>query len=228
MEVGTPLVRLRHGIRALRASRLSIQTRRKSVEQRGRLGCHRLFAGCSKGELRVLQRWGDEFEVPAGVVLLRKGSMGRCIVALLEGSVTVTAGPRSRPERISAGGWVGDRAVLAFAPEPVTVVSDTACRLFTLGGRPALTFSVEMKGMRSALFPSLDEPAAKEQVRAMRVEGLAEWKRIGRKTPLPAVDGALPEWFQVYRRGSARTEDVAIRMLRVRPRLPPSRQRRGD
>lgn len=190
--------------RSLRRPRVAITAHRIAAAQRARLAGHRLFASCSRRELRVLQRWGDELELPADVVLLRKDAIGRCVIAVLEGSVCASTGAR-RTERITCGGWVGDRAVLAFAPEPATVITETPCRLFTLGARPALSFCLDMAAIRAVLFPSLDEPAAIAHVRALRADGLASWRRLGGGAPRPVVEPALPDWLQVHRSQVTRT-----------------------
>ena len=191
--------------RSLRRPRVAITAHRVAAAQRARLADHRLFASCSRRELRVLQRWGDELELPADVVLLRKDAIGRCVIAVLEGSVCATTGARGT-ERIASGGWVGDRAVLAFAPEPATVTTETPCRLFALGARPALSFCIDMAAIRAVLFPSLDEPAAITHVRAMRADGLASWRQLGRGAPSPVVDAALPDWLHVHRSQVTRAE----------------------
>ena len=190
----------------MRAPHASLHAHRDAVEQRRRLVGHRLFAGCTRGELRVLQRWGDELEVPAGVMLLRQDTIGLCVIAVLEGSVRVTTHQDHRVDHISAGGWVGDWAVLAFAPQPATVVTETPCRLFTLGARAVMSFSVDMAGMRAAMFPTLDNRAAIERVRAMREEGLASWRSLGRQLPIPHVDRSLPDWLRIYKASTTRSD----------------------
>lgn len=214
MKVSTPGEGIRYLSRALRRPGTTIRAHREAAEQRERLAGHRLFAGCTKGELRVLHRWGDELVVPAGVVLLRKDAIGYCVIAVLEGSVRVTTNERRPAEHIGADGWVGDRAVLAFAPQPATVTTETPCRLFALGARPALSFFVDMAGMRSALFPTLDQRGAIEHVRALREEGLASWRTLGRRAPRPTVDPSLPEWLHVYKSRSPRSEAVTSELLR--------------
>lgn len=191
--------------RSLRRPRVAITEHRHAAAQRARLAEHRLFASCSRRELRVLQRWGDELELPPDVVLLRKDAIGRCVIAVLEGSLCASTDTR-RTEHVGSGGWVGDRAVLAFAPEPATVTTETRCRLFTLGARPALSFCLDMAPIRAVLFPSLDETAAIAHVRALRADGLASWKRLGGGAPRAVVDPALPDWLQLHRSPLTRDE----------------------
>src|SRR6266480_4802106 len=96
--------RLHRYLTASRRPGQFLATRQAIVRQHRRLAAHPLFAACSRRELRTLLRWGDELEVPAGVVILRENAIGNCFVAVHAGQLTLTRDGRATGS-VGPGGW---------------------------------------------------------------------------------------------------------------------------
>jgi len=201
---------------AVRRPHTALAELRAAAEKRRRLGSHPLFARCSRAELNTLVHWGEELEVPAGVTLARERGIASYLVAVLDGGLRRTAGGREL-DAVGIGGWTGALEVLGFAPEPATVTTAEDCRLFILGARPVLTFASRMRGLRAALFPSLDEAGATLRIRDLRAEGLAQWRQLRLEPPTSAHPPEPPPWLRVYRSRAASTS-TPLRALLVSPR----------
>src|SRR5205807_1338840 len=196
------VARLHRYFTASRSPRQALATRRAIVRQRRRLAAHPLFAACSRRELRTLLRWGDELEVPAGVVILRENAIGNCFVAVFAGQLTLTRGGRAIGS-VGPGGWTGDVAVLGFGPQPATVTTATTARLFALGPRALLSFAVPLPGLRAGLFPGLTEREAFQRVRDLRAEARPLWRQL--RMPAPRDPGPLPGWLRFHQSQRARS-----------------------
>jgi CRP-like cAMP-binding protein len=95
------------------------------------LGQVPLFRGCSKDELRLLDRATTRADYPAGAILCREGAVGRELVIVLDGhavverdSVQITvAGP---------GEFIGEMSLLDGGPRSATVTAMTELRTLVL------------------------------------------------------------------------------------------------
>ena len=217
------VTRLRTSFTASRSVRQSLAARGAIIRQCRRLAELPLFAACSRRELRTLVRWGDEVEVPGGVVILRENASGSCFVVVLAGRLTLTRGGRAIGS-VGPGGWTGDIAILGFGPQPATVTTATTSRVFALGPRALLSFAVPLPGLRAGLFPGLTERDANQRVRDLRAQARPLWRQL--RDAGPRDPGPVPSWLRTYR--SSRTHPATVpearhahRLLSTGGRAPP-------
>jgi CRP-like cAMP-binding protein len=93
-----------------------------------------LFARCSKGELRQIAAVAEEFEVQEGRDLTREGERGRHFAIILEGSALVVRKGR-RVNRLRAGDFFGEIALVTGEPRTATVTAETPLRALVLNER---------------------------------------------------------------------------------------------
>ena len=93
-----------------------------------------LFAGCSKQELRRIASITDEVDLKEGTELTREGERGREFFVLLEGTVGVEKGGKSRGTR-GEGDFIGEIALVTQAPRTATVTAKTPVRALVVTGR---------------------------------------------------------------------------------------------
>jgi CRP/FNR family cyclic AMP-dependent transcriptional regulator len=88
------------------------------------LGQVPLFRGCSKDELKQLDRATTRTEFPAGHVLCREGAVGRELVILLDGKAAVERGGVEITV-LGPGDFIGEMSLLDGGPRSATVTTLT-------------------------------------------------------------------------------------------------------
>ncbi|MFZ4519559.1 MAG: cyclic nucleotide-binding domain-containing protein [Microthrixaceae bacterium] len=90
-----------------------------------------LLSGCSRADLRQIERASDQVDVEAGRVLCTEGELGREAFVLLSGAAEV----RRRGEvvaQLGPGDWVGELALLDGGPRTATVTTTEPSNLLVL------------------------------------------------------------------------------------------------
>ena len=90
-----------------------------------------LFSQCSKRELEAIATCADELTLPEGKELTKQGARGREFVVIVEGSADVHKNGR-RVNRLGAGDFVGEIALLSGAPRTATVTTTSPTRILVL------------------------------------------------------------------------------------------------
>ena len=90
-----------------------------------------LFAQCTKKELEAIATYADELTLPEGKELTKQGARGREFVVIVEGSADVRKNGR-RVNRLGAGDFVGEIALLSGAPRTATVTTTSPTRILVL------------------------------------------------------------------------------------------------
>ena len=90
-----------------------------------------LFARCSKKQLQEIAKAADEIDLPAGKALTREGDRGREFFVLLEGDVEVTKGGKVI-NRLGAGDFLGEIALVSRAPRTATVTATSPVRALVI------------------------------------------------------------------------------------------------
>ena len=93
-----------------------------------------LFELCSKRDLRRIAALAVERDVEAGTELIREGEPAGEFYVVVEGEVDVRRRGR-RVDRLSAGSFVGEIALLSRSPRTATVIAATPLRVLTISGR---------------------------------------------------------------------------------------------
>jgi CRP/FNR family transcriptional regulator, cyclic AMP receptor protein len=115
-----------------------------------------LFSAVSKRDLRAIVSAADEFDEPAGKVLVREGDLRRELFVLVSGTVSVSRGGR-RLRTLGPGDFFGEIALLSGGPRTATVTVTSDVRLMMLA--PAQFESVldAEPGVRRAVLHALGE-----------------------------------------------------------------------
>ena len=122
-----------------------------------------LFAECSRKELEEVASIADEIDLPEGKEMTTEGAPGREFFVLVEGDATVRRRNR-RVNRLGAGDFFGEIALLRDTPRTATVVADSPVRALVITARSfksLLAHSPQIQGkVLSALAARLspDEP----------------------------------------------------------------------
>lgn len=93
-----------------------------------------LFSGCSKSELRAIERKAQEVKVPAGKVVVDEGSVGTSFYLIEEGRVAVIRKSR-RTVELGPGQIFGEIALLDRLPRTASIKALTDVTLFELKQR---------------------------------------------------------------------------------------------
>ena len=90
-----------------------------------------LFAGISAAGIEELGAIADEIEVRAGTVLTHEGAREGFFFIVVEGTVRIERGG-GVVNRIGAGEFFGEIALLDGGPRTATAVAETPCRLLSM------------------------------------------------------------------------------------------------
>ncbi len=93
-----------------------------------------LFAHCSRKELDEIAAIADEIDLPEGKEMTREGMPGREFFVLVEGDAAVKKRNR-RINRMNAGDFFGEIALLTERPRTATVVAETPVRALVITAR---------------------------------------------------------------------------------------------
>lgn len=93
-----------------------------------------LFAECSRRDLDQIASIADEIDLPEGKELTREGAPGREFFVLIEGDASVRKGNR-RINRLGAGDFFGEIALVNDRPRTATVTADTPVRAMVITAR---------------------------------------------------------------------------------------------
>ncbi len=91
----------------------------------------RLFSNCTNKELREIGTVASQLRVPAGKTLAREGEVGLELFIILEGTASVTRDGR-HVASVTAGGVVGELAVLTRRPRNATITAETDLGILVL------------------------------------------------------------------------------------------------
>ena len=93
-----------------------------------------LFAACTKKELELIARSGDEIMMTAGTVLVDQGQTGHEAFVIVDGKVTVKRNGR-KIATLGEGSIVGELSLLDHGPRTARAECETDCTLFVIGQR---------------------------------------------------------------------------------------------
>jgi CRP-like cAMP-binding protein len=115
-----------------------------------------LFSHCTKSQLAALAREADELSVGEGVTLTREGSRGREFVVIVEGAADVAKGGR-RINRLGAGDFLGEIALISGAPRTATVTTTEPSRLLVLTDRAFRAVTRDIPAIQNSVLKALSD-----------------------------------------------------------------------
>src|SRR4051794_24142941 len=93
-----------------------------------------LFRRCTKAELATVERLAADMVVEAGAVLAREGAAAQQFVVVVSGRVVLEQGGQ-RVGTLTAGGHLGEGALLTDGLHTVTATAETDARVLVFGVR---------------------------------------------------------------------------------------------
>jgi CRP-like cAMP-binding protein len=90
-----------------------------------------LFASCTRKELDLIAKSGDEITMTAGTMLVDQGQTGHEAFVVVDGKVAVKRNGR-KVATLGPGDVFGELALLDNAPRNATVVADTDMQVLVL------------------------------------------------------------------------------------------------
>ena len=93
-----------------------------------------LFDRFDRKHLERLGMLTEEVDVPAGKVLIRQGELGDDLMVIVTGTVDVER-DSVKVNRLGAGDFFGEIALIDRGPRTATVTAETACRVLVINHR---------------------------------------------------------------------------------------------
>jgi len=120
-----------------------------------------LFGNCSKRELEQIASIADEIDLREGKVLIAEGKSGREFFVLLEGEAEVTKDSR-QINRLGAGDFFGEIALVSRSPRTATVTATTPVRALVITDRSFRRLLEESPEIQLKVLEALAERLAPE------------------------------------------------------------------
>lgn len=93
-----------------------------------------LFSGCTKSDLRKIQRLFEEVTVPSGTLLVEQGQPGYLFFVVVSGIASVMHGRRITTT-LGPGEFFGELSLIDKAPRSASVICETDMTLLLLRQR---------------------------------------------------------------------------------------------
>ncbi|HVV74979.1 MAG TPA: cyclic nucleotide-binding domain-containing protein [Mycobacteriales bacterium] len=115
-----------------------------------------LFRGCSKDELKHIDRAATPADYPAGHVLCTEGAIGRELIMLLDGEAAVQRGGKP-VATVGPGDFIGEMSLLDGGPRSATVTASTELKALVLPTREFWQVLDEVPALAHRLLRTLAE-----------------------------------------------------------------------
>ncbi|HVY09668.1 MAG TPA: cyclic nucleotide-binding domain-containing protein [Mycobacteriales bacterium] len=115
-----------------------------------------LFRGCSKEELRDIDRAATQADFPAGQVLCTEGAVGRELIMLVEGEARIDRGG-NEVAQVGPGAFIGEMSLLDGGPRSATVTAITDVKALVLPAREFWQVIDEVPAIAHRLLATLAE-----------------------------------------------------------------------
>jgi CRP/FNR family cyclic AMP-dependent transcriptional regulator len=113
-----------------------------------------LFSECSRRHLNEIAGIADEIDLREGKELTKQGRPGREFFVLIEGSADVKKGNR-RVNRLGAGDFFGEIALVTQRPRTATVVATSPVRALVITDRSFRTLLQHQPEIQSKVMSAL-------------------------------------------------------------------------
>jgi CRP-like cAMP-binding protein len=115
-----------------------------------------LFSHCTKRELAAVAAEADELVVPEGRTLTKQGARGSEFVVIVDGSADVRKNGR-RINRLGAGDFLGEIALVSGAPRTATVTTTSTTRVLVLTDRSFGRLTKELPSLQARILKALSD-----------------------------------------------------------------------
>ena len=113
-----------------------------------------LFAACTKKELDLIARSGDEINMTAGTMIVDQGQTGHEAFVIVDGTVTIRRNGR-KVATLGPGAIVGELSLLDHGPRTARASCETDCTLFVMDQRHFLGVVDEVPNLSHKLLAAL-------------------------------------------------------------------------
>jgi CRP-like cAMP-binding protein len=113
-----------------------------------------LFSKCTARQRRTVARHAQIAELPAGIELVKEGEAGDALFVILEGEAIVQQA-EIELNRVGAGAFFGEMAILDGEPRSATVVAATDVKVAVIGIRMFRTMLREFPDLAEQLLIAL-------------------------------------------------------------------------
>jgi CRP/FNR family transcriptional regulator, cyclic AMP receptor protein len=113
-----------------------------------------LFAACTRKELELIARSGDEIRMTEGTVLVDQGQTGHEAFVIVDGKVAVKRNGR-KVTSLGPGAIVGELSLLDHGPRTARVECESDCTLFVMSQRHFLAVVDEVPSLSHKLLAAL-------------------------------------------------------------------------
>lgn len=127
--------------------------RMSPLEMLGRIP---LFRGCSKDELKHIDKAATQVEYPVGHVLCTEGAVGRELIMIIEGEAEVERGGNV-VTTVGPGDFIGEMSLLDGGPRSATVTTTSAVDALVLSTREFWQVLDEVPALAHRLLRTLAE-----------------------------------------------------------------------
>jgi CRP-like cAMP-binding protein len=115
-----------------------------------------LFRGCSKEELKYVDRAATQTEYGAGQVLCTEGAVGRELIMIIDGEAEVQRGG-TVVTTVGPGDFIGEMSLLDGGPRSATVTATTDVKALVLPTREFWQVLDEVPALAHRLLRTLAE-----------------------------------------------------------------------
>lgn len=115
-----------------------------------------LFSHCTKRELAAVAAEADELVLPEGRTLTKQGARGSEFVVIVDGSADVRRNGR-RINRLGAGDFLGEIALVSGAPRTATVTTTSTTRVLVLTDRSFGRLTKELPSLQARILKALSD-----------------------------------------------------------------------
>ena len=130
-----------------------VSTLRRPTAALDRLQWVEPFRGCTRSQLREVERLAERIQVASGEVVAREGRIGREFFLILSGTAAVTQRGR-RINTLGPGDFFGELAALDPGPRNATVAALSDLDLLIIGPREFAAMA-DIPGFRDALLKAM-------------------------------------------------------------------------
>ena len=115
-----------------------------------------LFRGCTKDELRHIDRAATQADYAAGQLMCREGDVGRELIMIVEGEAAIDRGG-VEIATVGPGAFIGEMSLLDGGPRSATVTSTSEVKALVLPTREFWQVIDEVPAIAHRLLATLAE-----------------------------------------------------------------------